>query len=344
MLTKKSVNPSFESREFIEDRSHDPLLEFQNRTRMIMGWTAAPFLFPFAIISFNHEQPILGLLILFLAVDLPINSYLIYKKRRIFIPYGLFYAVMLLTIVYAIAEIGIAALFWCYPGLFVVGFITQRSCARLMTVIGLLILIPASFLLVHFDMALRFSVTLCMLCALCDLLVGHLNKLQLRLTELAIRDPLTNAFNRRQMGLYLQEAIEENKRDFGSASLVLLDIDHFKNINDKFGHETGDKVLTGLVDMLHKRQRKVDYVFRIGGEEFLILLRKTTLQQALTTAESLRKHTEENTLLENETITISLGVAEYKPDESADEWLARADHHLYEAKNAGRNRVDPAIT
>ena len=141
----------------------------------------------------------------------------------------------------------------------------------------------------------------------------------------------------------LEVTIEEIRREFGPASLIMLDIDHFKKINDKYGHIVGDKVLVKLVDLLHKRQRKLDYVFRAGGEEFVLILRNTGLQQAISLAENLRKNVEEMELLEGEKITISLGVAEYQTGETEVEWLNRADELLYEAKNSGRNCVRPAV-
>lgn len=343
MSGQKAEFPPFKARELVDDRGQDSLLEFRARSWMRLGWAAVPFLFPFAMYSFYISMPAMGLLTMLVIILLSINSFFIYKTNKQIVTDWVFFAVLLFTLLYAETAIGIYALFWCYPALFGVAFISERSLARTMTMISLSTLIPFSFWFLNTGIAIRFSITLCMLCIFSDLLVVHLNKLQLRLTEFAIRDPLTNAFNRRQMELYLNEAIEETKRGFGPASVLLLDIDHFKLINDTFGHETGDSVLKNLVDILHKRQRKLDYVFRVGGEEFLILLRNTDLKQAVTTAESLRLYIEGHNFLEDKTVTASFGAAEYKAEESFDKWLARTDHNLYEAKNLGRNCVQPAI-
>ena len=96
-----------------------------------------------------------------------------------------------------------------------------------------------------------------------------------------------------------------------------------------------------MANILHKNQRRLDHVFRIGGEEFLILLRNTKLENAITKAESLRISVEENDLVTGQNLTVSLGVASYKEGDTSNEWLARADVNLYEAKNLGRNRVYP---
>ncbi len=317
------------------------LQEFRDRTWMILGWAAVPFLFPFSINHFIQHRYFLGSLTLTVMLILSINSLSILKRKRQLIPFWQFYILLLMSLIYLIYSMGPNTLFWCFPTLFVMGFVTERTTARTMTVISLLILIPFSFYISTFELASRFVFTLCMICFFSDILVGYLINLQEKLSRLAVHDPLTNALNRRQLYIYLTEAIEETKRDFGPASLLLLDIDHFKEVNDAHGHEAGDDVLKEMVNMLHQRQRRLDHIFRIGGEEFLILLRNTELQHAITTAESLRKHVEENELISGQTLTVSLGVAEYKVGESSNEWLARADANLYEAKNLGRNRVHP---
>jgi len=329
------------SLEPIDVLGFNSLQDFRDRTWMILGWAAVPFLLPFSVNHFIHNRYTLGSLALAVMLILSVNSFSIFKRKKQLIPFWLFYILLLMSLIYLIHTLGSITLFWCFPTLFVMGFITERTTARTMTAISLLILIPYSFYISTAELATRFVFTLCMICFFSDILVGYLLKLQEKLSRLAIHDPLTNALNRRQLDIYLTEAIEETKRDFGPASLLLLDIDHFKKVNDTHGHEAGDDVLKDVVEILHKRQRRLDHVFRIGGEEFLILLRNTKLEHAIITAESLRKFVEENELITGQTLTVSLGVAEYKEGESSNEWLARADMNLYEAKNLGRNRVHP---
>lgn len=343
MATLKSDNIQFAQQRSNQDVGLDSLQEFRDHTMMIIGWATVPFLLLFSINNFIQQRSILGALSFSVALLLAINSFCIYRYKKQFASYWLFFVVTLVALLYAISSIGTKGLFWCYPTLFVMGFITNRSEGRLMTISGFITLVPCAFYFLSMDVAIRFLITLSMACFFSDLLVHHLIRMQEKLTELAIRDPLTNAFNRRHMDSYLQEAIEETKRGFGPASLMLLDIDNFKEINDALGHETGDNVLKDMVQILHLRQRRLDYVFRIGGEEFLVLLRNTSLQQAQVTAENLRQYVEKKKLHKDKTITISIGVAEYDGNESSDEWLARSDTHLYEAKNRGRNCVFPVI-
>ncbi len=334
----RSTAVTFES---INASGPNSLQDFRDRAWMILGWAVVPFLLPFSINHFIQNRYLLGSLALTVMLILSVNSFSLYKRNKQLVPVWVIYSFLIISLIYLINTLGPTTLFWCFPALFVMGFVTERKIARTMTAISLLILTPLSFYISNIELASRFVFTLCMICFFSDILVGYLIELQEKLSKLAVHDPLTNALNRRQLDLYLSEAIEETKRGFGPASLLLLDIDHFKKVNDTHGHEAGDDVLKDVVDILHRRQRRLDHVFRIGGEEFLILLRNTELQHGITTAESLRKYVEENELITGQTLTVSLGVAEYKEGESSNEWLARADSHLYEAKNLGRNRVHP---
>ncbi|MDP1784823.1 MAG: GGDEF domain-containing protein, partial [Sulfuricurvum sp.] len=122
-------------------------------------------------------------------------------------------------------------------------------------------------------------------------------------------------------------------------SVLLLDIDHFKLINDRFGHLIGDEVLKAFSALLSKQIRDSDVVARWGGEEFVILLPDTSLSSAIKMAEALRQRIEVNVFETVKNLTCSIGVAEFNPVEEADDLLQRADEKLYGAKNGGRNRI-----
>jgi len=340
---------SLDNGSLIEERSlskipaprTNTLLEYRRHNLMIIGLATVPFLFPFSIVSFIQGRYFLGVLITLVIITALINTYFIKKKQKRYIPGWCFFLITHFTVFYAITVLGEKALFWCYPVFFAVYFVAERRAARINILIAYLAIVSYSFYAFETTIITRFAFTLFLLCYFCDLLTGELTRMQENLTELANRDPLTNAFNRRHMNLCIGDVIEETKRGFGPVSILSIDVDHFKKINDNFGHEAGDKVLNNLVDTLHKRQRRTDYVFRAGGEEFVILLRNTPFNQALKLAESLREHIEQAELTEDYKLTISIGVAEYQIEESSDEWLRRADDNLYEAKNRGRNKVFP---
>lgn len=165
-----------------------------------------------------------------------------------------------------------------------------------------------------------------------------------RSVNLSIKDGLTGVFNRRYFDIHIQQMMQkalENKRPL---SLLMCDIDHFKEVNDTYGHQAGDAVLKAITDTLKSTFRVTDLIARFGGEEFVILLSDLTLEQTLKIAGRLCEKISEvevkiNTQGEVIKKTISVGVTEYKSGESATEFIERSDKAMYEAKNAGRNMV-----
>jgi diguanylate cyclase (GGDEF)-like protein len=158
----------------------------------------------------------------------------------------------------------------------------------------------------------------------------------------ALRDPLTGAGNRIAMDQTLAREIEVARRHMQPLSLLMLDIDHFKHVNDTYGHATGDAVLKTMAHAIKGELRNIDRVFRYGGEEFLVVLANTDRDAAGMIGERLRQsaHDLVYPLLDHELeLTISLGCSTLRPAESADSVLRRADIALYVAKREGRNRL-----
>jgi diguanylate cyclase (GGDEF)-like protein len=155
---------------------------------------------------------------------------------------------------------------------------------------------------------------------------------------MAKTDPLTSCFNRAGLSSIFGDIIIEYAEIGMPASIVLFDIDHFKKINDQYGHDEGDKVLVNLANLVRQQIREGDYLARWGGEEFLVVCTHTRLKGACALAEHLRQSIE-NTILSEETrITSSFGVAEINSG-FLEQWIKRADEALYQAKESGRNKV-----
>ncbi len=164
------------------------------------------------------------------------------------------------------------------------------------------------------------------------------------LKVLASTDPMTKLYNRRYFAQISDHILDISRREESDLSIVILDIDKFKNINDNYGHQIGDDVIKKLSNTLMSNQRKSDIVCRYGGEEFVILLPNTSLFGAEILAEKIRKEVEDFTMpfiLTNDLkFTISLGISKTKLEEkNIEEVLRRADIALYKAKEDGRNRV-----
>ncbi|MCX2900742.1 GGDEF domain-containing protein [Pseudomonas mandelii] len=161
-------------------------------------------------------------------------------------------------------------------------------------------------------------------------------------TQSALRDPLTDTGNRVAMDQTLQREIDMSRRHLQPLSLLMLDIDHFKRINDSHGHSAGDDVLKAVAASIKGQLRNVDMVFRFGGEEFLILLSNTGREAAAMIGERLRVATQSQEYLadgKSVELTVSLGCSTLLPGESAESLLRRADSALYVAKREGRNRL-----
>ena len=165
------------------------------------------------------------------------------------------------------------------------------------------------------------------------------------LSDLVHTDTLTGLFNYRHFSMMLDQEMERTRRTGQPMGLMLLDLDHFKQVNDTWGHEAGNRVLVHLADIMTKVLRKVDIACRYGGEEFVVILPGTPLPRAVRAAQRLRLALQQTPLsLEDGTqldVTMSVGVTAYLRDAniSAAALTKEADSYLYQAKEGGRNRV-----
>jgi len=156
----------------------------------------------------------------------------------------------------------------------------------------------------------------------------------------AIHDALTGIFNKGYLDEYLEYEIARAVRKQMAFSLIMLDIDHFKLVNDTYGHRRGDYALKTLAEVVLESKRNADVLARVGGEEFIVLLPDTNLSDAMQLAERIRKNVENFTFEEIGRMTISLGVTEFNQADNKDRILKRVDSALYKAKDNGRNRCE----
>ena len=175
-----------------------------------------------------------------------------------------------------------------------------------------------------------------------------LNTLKLELAHARIEattDSLTGLLNRRGYEEHLNRLLND-RRNYGSGfCVVMCDIDHFKNVNDNYGHLFGDKILQTYAELLKNKTRNTDYVARFGGEEFILLLPETSIENAFIVAENIRtsmeklkvRHTKSGSIIEK--LTSSFGIAAHRFDETAEAVIDRADNALYRAKQSGRNKT-----
>lgn len=163
------------------------------------------------------------------------------------------------------------------------------------------------------------------------------------LEQLAFKDSLTNLMNRREWNNRLEYLLAVNEKVPGLMCVAMIDIDRFKRINDTYGHDAGDEVLVGLADLIKYSFRDVDYCARLGGEEFAVCLYDTPADIAIEIMSRVRQEVEALTIpLNNDHVikfTVSIGITQYQVADTLKTIMKRADEALYEAKDAGRNRI-----
>lgn len=175
-----------------------------------------------------------------------------------------------------------------------------------------------------------------------ELRLAELETLNARLHALSVRDGLTGLYNRRHLDERLTEYVALARRYEQPLCVAITDIDHFKRVNDRFSHATGDLVLQEFATLMQQTLRQSDFIARYGGEEFVMVFPRSDLLQACDVCERLRVATEQHTWRQHHPdlhITISIGIARLSSSDHPDALLQRADARLYEAKAAGRNRV-----
>ena len=159
------------------------------------------------------------------------------------------------------------------------------------------------------------------------------------LEKLSITDPLTSIYNRRKFNKLLASEVERSKRYQTNLSIIMCDIDHFKKINDTYGHDVGDEALKVFSEKINENIREVDMFARWGGEEFMILMPNVSIDDACSVAEKLRKVITSTEVKKLDSITASFGVTDLHEDETAESFIKRVDLAMYKAKNNGRNNV-----
>lgn len=235
--------------------------------------------------------------------------------------------------------LGEVGLFWFYPVMLACYLLTSPRVALLLTFSGLLLLTLEGSAFDSAEQLHSFWVTALVVCA-CAYVFARNNELQRRrLEQLAIRDPLTGVKNRRSMDEELQLAVGGYHRNQLSYGLALIDLDHFKMVNDKHGHAVGDRVLLDFVAIIEKSSRRVDQLFRFGGEEFVLLLPGVDKEGLTRATEQLQRVVRQHLKSPSGPVTASFGLALLEDSDDSESWLGRADEALYQAKEQGRDRI-----
>lgn len=229
--------------------------------------------------------------------------------------------------------------YWVYVMVVVLFYILPYRHAILICLLTVVILFALLYREGIYVQLLHFLATIVLISIFSFLFSLNVERTTEKLQDLSLQDDLTGVGNRRAFIRKVREAVNLFKRFGFPASLIYIDVDFFKSINDAQGHFAGDKVLVRMAECLSVSLRKTDRLFRIGGDEFVIVVEGGVQSDAEGLAEKLRKVVSSEDILDNKKITISLGVAEINESDTADDWVTRADDALYKAKGSGRNQV-----
>lgn len=319
----------------------DHVIDFRTRTTRALAIAAFVLVAPFAVNNFVQGRMVFGAGAAAVALLLLLYTLSVYRNR-----YNA--SLILFALVPAVAaflgmvihELGIIGILWCYPTVLAFYAMLPERKAWLANGLLLLVSVPSAYMTLDAMIAVRASATLLAVSVFTGIFVHIINEQQRRLEALALTDTLTGLLNRTLFQSSLEEAIQHNERTQAPMSLLVLDFDHFKHVNDTLGHGAGDKVLAGAAALLLKRMRRVDKLFRIGGEEFVALLYGTPQESARAVAEQLRAAIAAATFVDGVRITASIGVAQREPGDDWNAWFKRGDDRLYKAKESGRDRVE----
>jgi diguanylate cyclase (GGDEF)-like protein len=295
---------------------------------------AIPFTF-YRVVNADH---LLAFLDATLLVGLTACLYCVIKTRKVDTPATLVSMVSLGVMVGIVHVKGPSNVYTMFPVIMASFCLLTAQAAAIMNIICMFLLFPAFYgVLSSYEIVIIYtSIIVLSLFAYFFTLIT--SQQQFELTRLAARDGLTGAWNRRTLDLALNQIFLNHEIKPVTASLIIMDIDHFKSINDKYGHGVGDEILQKFAKLLSSIAGVSYQVYRYGGEEFVLVAEGSNIKDAEILAESIRSRVENSQFLENQRVTISLGVAELKQAFSEEQWLSSADEALYRAKNHGRNQ------
>jgi diguanylate cyclase len=239
----------------------------------------------------------------------------------------------------AVSHYGVYVTYWAFVVVVATFLVLPERWAWICNLVFVAAIVSTAWIAVGGVIASRFGVSLVMIAVFGALAVRLIDQRQRLLARQVVTDPLTGLLNRMTLTEVLHRSIAAGAANRRSATLLAIDVDHFKSINDTYGHEAGDRVLVGLARHLEGETRGDVPVFRVGGEEFLVVLDGTGQSDAEVLAARLVAGIAAACFLDDRSVTVSIGVAAMDPDERPHDWMRRADEALYRAKQRGRNTL-----
>lgn len=306
---------------------------------VLFGSSGVAGVTPFAIYRFANGQTLAGMVDLLILSCISAGVLYAWRTGRTEGP-AHFLAVTCAAGSIAAAHVsGLSGVLWMYPVLIAIFMLVGLGTAATISLIAIVSVFASDLALPLLSEKLMFVSSALVVSLFAYLFASRSEHQRAQLESIAALDSLTGAYNRRGLDAELEVAMASSMRTGHPLGVLVFDIDHFKRINDSFGHEVGDAVLVQLAQLTRRCTRRGDRFFRLGGEEFGLLVPGADGVSLPLIAEKLRATIEDELRCNGSPITVSIGATWFVPGESATEMLARADAAMYRAKHKGRNRV-----
>lgn len=318
----------------------EQLLKFQLSLVNLFALVATLGIAPFALMRYLQGEYAHALLDFFIVV-VALGNALVARYRRSVTQFNLGVAATL----YTTGGVTVAYLnnplfvFWVFPAMFANVFLLRPVTALVANLLAVVAIIPLAFSLNNKVDSIAMLASLVLSSCLAYVFARQTERQYKLLEKSALQDPLTELDNRRALNQAMKQCLDDFQRNLIPATLIVFDLDHFKQINDRFGHSVGDELLQKVARLLSLRIRKTDRAFRFGGEEFVVLARNTLLEDARSFAEQLRLNINLELNTPDGELSASFGCAQLRDNETLDAWFNRADQAVYTAKDQGRNCV-----
>ena len=313
---------------------------FRMQSTFLITLTSLVLLIPFAVNNFLQNRYLIGSGALAVIIITALNSFEARRgnNRPALIVFVLA-PCMVTFLLLSLYKQGVVATYWIFPVIISYYCMLDVRRAQIVNGLTLVFLLPPIWNTLDPEIASRLTATILAVSIFSAISASISSRYHRALESRVITDPLTGLLNRTLLNDTLNSAIDQFNRQQTPMTVLLLDLDNFKAINDTDGHEIGDQVLVGVGEIIKQSTRISDSCFRLGGEEVLCLLYGADYTNGRNVAERIRSKIAKSSFKTSKPTTTSIGVSTLQSDEDWQAWVSRADKKLYEAKEMGKNRV-----
>lgn len=311
----------------------------EEKVLIILGFLSLLFIFPFAVYRLLQGNLLVAAMEFLHCTILFICSVYIIKTGKVKTVKLIIVVLTITAICFSIYFLGYSQIHWVYPVILITYYLVNHKQAIVLTLCTLVFIIIVTFHQVEFSSFAKTLASLLLTNIFAYIFSKYMYESREKLLTYANQDALTGISNRRALNNKLKEIISIQNRYSIDFCLIIFDLDHFKKINDQYGHDIGDDVLIKVTSHISERLRASDQFYRFGGEEFVIIPGQSNQNESFILAESVRKLVEKIEYEHSFKTTISIGIANFIKDDTPSSWLKRADDALYRSKENGRNQT-----